>query len=341
MVAAAAASPTATRVPTFADIETAARRIKGLAVETPLIESKDLNDRTGGRLFIKPENLQRTGSFKFRGATNKIAALQAETQPPRHVVAFSSGNHAQGVAAAAQAAGIGATIVMPADAPEIKIANTRGYGAEVVFYDRYRDDREAITARIAQERRAAIVRPFDDPDIIAGQGTIGREVFSQLAQLGTAADLLLSPCGGGGLISGIALAMSELTCKTKIHAVEPAGFDDTARSLKAHARQKNAPDAKSICDALLSPMPGALTFSLNDRLLAGAMAVTDEEVLAAMDYGFRQLKLVTEPGGAVALAAALADKIDLKGKTAVIIISGGNVDPQMFARATGVAASLS
>jgi len=339
MVAAPAAASLATRIPTFTDVETAARRIKGQAIETPLIESRDLNARTGGRLFIKPESLQRTGSFKFRGAANKIAALMAEVQPPRHVVAFSSGNHAQGVAAAAHAAGIGATIVMPADAPAIKIGNTRGYGAEVVLYDRNREDREAITAGIARERQAAIVRPFDDPDIIAGQGTIGREVFGQLAQLGTAADLLLSPCGGGGLISGIALAMAELSCKTKIHSVEPAGFDDTARSLKLHSRQKNLPDAKSICDALLAPMPGEITFPLNDRLLAGGLAVTDDEVLAAMDYAFRLLKLVTEPGGAVALAAVLSGKIDLKGKTAVIIISGGNVDPGMFARAIGSASA--
>ena len=335
MVAAPAAAASATRIPTYADIETAARRIKGLTVETPLIQSRDLNERTGGRIFIKPENLQRTGSFKLRGATNKIGALMAEVQPPRHVVAFSSGNHAQGVAAAAQTAGLASTIVMPADAPAIKIANTRSYGAEVVFYDRYREDREAITAAIVRERGAALVRPFDDPDIIAGQGTIGREVFNQLAQICCAADLMLSPCGGGGLVSGIALAMAELSPKTKVHAVEPASFDDTARSLKAHSRQKNAPDAKSICDALLAPIPGELTFSLNDRLLAGGLAVTDDEAMAAMDYAFRSLKLVAEPGGAVALAAALSGKLDLKGKTAVIVISGGNVDPAMFARAIG------
>jgi len=335
MVAAPAAAASATRIPTYADIEIAARRIKDLIVETPLIQCRDLNERTGGRLFIKPENLQRTGSFKLRGASNKIGALLAEKQPPRHVVAFSSGNHAQGVAAAAQTAGLASTIVMPADAPAIKIANTRSYGAEVVFYDRYREDREAITAGIVRERGAALVRPFDDPCIIAGQGTIGREVFNQLAEICCAADVLLSPCGGGGLVSGIALAMAELSPKTKVLAVEPAGFDDTARSLQAHSRQKNAPDAKSVCDALLAPTPGELTFSLNDRLLAGGLSVTDDEALAAMDYAFRTLKLVAEPGGAVALAAALSGKIDLKGKTAVIVISGGNVDPAMFARAIG------
>jgi threonine dehydratase len=335
MVAAPAAAISTARLPTYADIETAAQRLKGQVVETPLIETRELSLRTGGRVFIKPENLQRTGSFKFRGARNKICALLGSAQPPKSVVAFSSGNHAQGVAAAAQIAGIGATIVMPSDAPEIKVANTRGYGAEVVLYDRYRDDREAITAGIARDKQAAIVRPFDDPDIIAGQGTIGREVFNQLAALCAAADVLLSPCGGGGLVSGIALAMAELSPKTKVYAVEPALFDDTARSLAAHSRQKNAPDARSICDALLSPMPGELTFQLNDRLLAGALGVTDDEVLAAMDYAFRVLKLVAEPGGAVALAAVLSGKIDLKGKTAVIVISGGNVDAQMFARAIG------
>jgi threonine dehydratase len=339
MVAAPAAAASATRLPTYADIEIAARRIKDLTVETPLIQSRDLNERTGGRIFIKPENLQRTGSFKLRGATNKIGALMAQVQPPRHVVAFSSGNHAQGVAAAAQTAGLASTIVMPADAPAIKIANTRSYGAEIVFYDRYRDDRETITAGIVRERGAALVRPFDDPDIIAGQGTIGREVFNQLAQICCAADLLLSPCGGGGLVSGIAVAMAELSPKTKVHSVEPAGFDDTARSLAQHSRQKNAPGAKSICDALLAATPGELTFALNDRLLAGGLSVTDDEALAAMDYAFRSLKLVAEPGGAVALAAALSGKIDLKGKTAVIVISGGNVDPAMFARAIGRSAT--
>jgi threonine dehydratase len=335
MAAAADAAETAAGLPTYSDIEAAAARLAGLALVTPLLESHDLNARAGGRLLIKPENLQRTGSFKFRGACNKIRTLMAGSRPPRHVVAFSSGNHAQGVAAAAQVADIGATIVMPADAPAIKIANTRGYGAEVVLYDRYREEREALAARIAQERQAAIVRPYDDPDIIAGQGTVGREIGEQIRSRGLAPDVLLAPCGGGGLIAGTALGVKHAFPACAVYSVEPAGFDDTARSLAAHGRVSNAPGARTICDALMAASPGALTFALNRRLLAGGLAVTDDEALAAMEYGFRLLKLVAEPGGAVALAAALAGKIDLKGKTAVIVISGGNVDPAMFARAIG------
>ncbi len=320
-----------TALPVFADIEAAAARLAGQAIVTPLIESRDLNARLGGRILIKPENLQRTGSFKFRGAYNKISRLPAGASGG--VVAFSSGNHAQGVAAAAQIRGLPAAIVMPVDAPAIKLANTRGYGAEIVTYDRNRDDRDAIAARLAAERGAVLVRPFDDPEIMAGQGTIGLEIARQAREAGAEPDVVLVPCGGGGLISGTALALATALPGAKAYACEPAGFDDTARSLRAHRRLANTPEASSICDALLSKMPGELTFAINDRLLAGGLVVRDDAVLAAMAYAFRTLKLVVEPGGAVALAAALAGRIDLRGRCAAIVLSGGNVDPAMFSRA--------
>ena len=320
------------KVPDLAAIEAAARRLAGQAVVTPLLESHDLNARVGGRVLIKPETLQRTGSFKFRGAFNKISQLPRGSS----VVAFSSGNHAQGVAAAAQILGLPAVIVMPSDAPAIKIANTRSYGAEVVFYDRHRDDREKVAAGLAAERKASLVRPYDDPDIIAGQGTTGLEIAQQCRALGVTPEVVASPCGGGGLIAGCATALRALLPEVRIHSVEPQGFDDTARSLQTHTRLGNQPGATSICDALMAPSPGELTFAINDRLLAGGCAVSDREVQAAMAYAFRALKLVIEPGGSVALAAALTGKLDLRGRVAVIICSGGNVDPGTFAQALAV-----
>lgn len=321
----------AEQVPDLAAVEAAARRLAGQAVETPLLESRELGARTGGRVFIKPETLQRTGSFKFRGAYNKIVQLKAAGAGS--VVAFSSGNHAQGVAAAAQILGLPAAIVMPADAPAIKIANTRGYGAEVILYDRIREDREQVAAKLTAERGAALVRPYDDPDIIAGQGTIGLEIARQCRAYGVVPEAVLAPCGGGGMIAGIATALTALVPGIRIHACEPAGFDDTARSLAAHRRLGNDAGASTICDALMAAMPGELTFAINDRLLAGGVAVGDDEVQAAMAYAFRTLKLVVEPGGAVALAAVLASRIDLGGRVAVIVCSGGNVDAATFCRA--------
>ncbi|MGE0117207.1 MAG: threonine/serine dehydratase [Dongiaceae bacterium] len=318
-------------LPDLGSIEAAAARLAGAAVETPLLESSDLNTRTGGRVFIKPEMLQRTGSFKFRGAFNKIS--QIPTGHKGGVVAFSSGNHAQGVAAAAQARGLPAVIVMPADAPAIKIANTRGYGAEVILYDRYREDRERVAGRLVEERGAVLVRPYDDTDVIAGQGTIGREIARQAQAKGIRPEIVLAPCGGGGMIGGCAVALTTLVPDVKVYAVEPAGFDDTVRSLAAHRRLGNAPGATTICDALMAATPGQLTFAINDRLLAGGFAVSDDEVRAAMGYAFRVLKLVIEPGGAVALAAVLAGKLDLRDRTAAIVCSGGNVDPAAFCAA--------
>lgn len=320
--------------PTFADIEDAARRLEGKAVVTPLLESPLLNDRVGGRLLIKAEPLQRTGSFKFRGAYNRISRLKGR-EIKRGVVAFSSGNHAQGVAAAAHAVGAPATIVMPSDAPAIKVANTRAWGAEVVRYDRYRENREVVAHDLAEQRGATLVPPYDHPLIIAGQGTIGLEIAHQAEAAGAELDAVLSPCGGGGLISGCALALAERAPGAEIYAVEPEGFDDTARSLAAGSRQESIEGAKSFCDALLARTPGALTFSINRRYLAGGLAVSDDEVAQAMAAALIYFKLVAEPGGATALAAALTGKYDCRDKTVAVIVSGGNVDLALFAEAIG------
>lgn len=316
--------------PRFSDIEAARQRIAGQAVRTPLLESPLFNERVGGRVFFKPECLQRTGSFKFRGAYNKLKKLK-DAGTTEAVVAFSSGNHAQGVAAAAQLLGLRATIVMPADAPAIKVRNTRGYGADVVLYDRDREDREAIGRRVAAETGAVLVPPFDDPDVISGQGTIGLEILEDAAARGVTLDAVLCCCGGGGLISGLSLAIKSRRPDLPVYAVEPAGFDDTLRSLQSGTREQVIPGAKSFCDALLSPMPGEITFSLNSRLLDGAFSVTDAEVAEGMRAAFTDLKLVTEPGGTVALAAVLAGKLPVQGRNIAVVISGGNVDPDLYA----------
>jgi len=319
------------REPTFADIEAAAARLSGHAVVTPLLEFATLNQRVGGRVLIKPENLQRTGSFKFRGAYNKLSQL-SETARKAGVAAYSSGNHAQGVAAAAALLNVPATIVMPADAPAIKIEKTRGYGAEVVLYERNSQDRAALAAEIAAQRGLTMVRPYDDPDIIAGQGTCGLEIARQAAQLGAELDAVLVCCGGGGLTSGSAMALKGVSPATAVYSVEPAGFDDTARSLAAGQRVANEPGGHSICDALLAPTPGELTFALNKRILAGGLSVSDGEAAQAIAYAFRDLKLVVEPGGAVALAAILTERFEAKGKVVAITLSGGNIDADSFAR---------
>ncbi len=317
------------RLPEYADVVDAARAIQGQAVYTPLLESADLNARLGGRVFLKAEPLQRTGSFKFRGAFNRISRLDGEARKAG-VVAFSSGNHAQGVAAAAAILGQPATIVMPSDAPAIKRRNTEALGAEIVAYERGAEPREKIAEAIAGARGATLVRPYDDPLVIAGQGTVGLEVADQLAALDLRPDALLAPCGGGGLIAGCALAMTERFGGLEILAVEPLGFDDTGRSLAAGRRVANESGPISICDALLAPTPGEITFALNNRLLAGGLAVDDAMVRQAMEYAFETFKLVIEPGGAVALAALLSGLYDCKGKTVAIIASGGNVDRDMF-----------
>ena len=315
--------------PVFADIEAAAKRLAGWAVATPLLNPPALDHHSGGRILLKAETLQRTGSFKFRGAFNRISQIP-EANRGAGVVTYSSGNHAQGVAAAAALLGMPATVVMPDDAPEIKIANTRGYGAEVVPYNRLSESREDIAAAIAAKRGATLVRPYDDPGIIAGQGTCGLEIARQSAALGFEIDALLVCCGGGGLTAGCALAMAELSPRTKVYTVEPEGFDDTRRSFVAGTRVANDPAARSFCDALLAPTPGEMTFPINRRLLAGGFAVSDQEVRTAMGYAFRTLKLVLEPGGAVALAALLAGRLDARGKTVALTLSGANVDPETY-----------
>jgi len=315
----------------FADIQDAVARLAGHAVRTPLIESPALNDRLGGRVLIKPETLQRAGAFKFRGAYNRLSQLSAEERR-RGVVAFSSGNHAQGVALAAQLLGCPALIVMPSDSPAVKVAGTRGFGAEIRFYDRFTEDRVAIADQIAAERGGVVVPSYDDPHIIAGQGTVGLEIVEQARALGLELDRVLSPVGGGGLIAGASTAVKALSPDTEVWGAEPAGFDDTRRSLASGRRETNHKDARSFCDALLTPTPGDLTWPINSRNLSGVVAVADAEVAEAMRYAFSVLKLVVEPGGCVALAAALTGKIDLKGRTAAIVCSGGNVDPALFAR---------
>jgi threonine dehydratase len=313
-------------LPTFADVEAAAARLRGVVRRTPLLESDVLNELAGGRLLLKAECLQRTGAFKLRGAYNAISQLAG-----RAVVAYSSGNHAQGVAAAARLLGVPATIVMPADAPTIKIESTRALGAEVRLYDRFREVREEIGAEIAARTGAALVRPYDDPQVIAGQGTAGLEIAEQALELGPRPDAALICCGGGGLTAGCALALAERLPGIEIRTAEPEGFDDTDRSLAAGERLANAPGSASICDALLAPMPGELTFEINRRLLAGGIAVSDAEVRRAMALAFLHLKLVLEPGGAVALAAALSGRFDAKGRIVAVMLSGGNVDPALFA----------
>jgi threonine dehydratase len=317
-------------IPRISDIVAAAARISGLAVRTPLIESPILNEMTGGRILLKAECLQRTGSFKFRGAWNKISQLD----PALHrggVVAYSSGNHAQGVAAAAKIKGLPAVIVMPADTPAIKQSNTRSYGAEVVLYERGRQSREEIAFRLTKERGAVLVPPFEDTDIIAGQGTSGLEIAEQAEELGAKPDAILVSASGGGLAAGIALAAEARLPESAVYSVEPEGFDDYARSLATGRRQRNLKASGSLCDALMSQEPGETTFAINRHRLRSGLVVSEAEVKRAMRFGFETLKLVIEPGGSVALAAVLAQKIETRGRTIVAVISGGNVDSGVFA----------
>lgn len=316
----------------IADIEAAAARLKGEAIRTPLHRNAALDERTGGRILLKPEMLQVSGSFKFRGAFNRLVQIP-EADRPRGVVAWSSGNHAQGVAASARRLGMPAVIVMPRDAPALKIANTRAYGAEVVLYDRYTEDRDAIGLRLAAERGAVVVPPFDDPHIMAGQGTVGLEMAEDAEDMGLVLDDVVIPCAGGGLSSGIATAVTALMPEARVWTVEPAGFDDTARSFESGEYRRNDPSARSICDALQTPTPGRLTFPVLRARGAGGLVVTDDEALDAMACAFGTLKLVAEPGGAVALAAVLSGKLATEGRTIGVVLSGGNVDRAMFERA--------
>ncbi len=319
--------------PALAEIEAATTRIRGVLVETPLLESERLNARLGGRLLVKAEGLQRTGSFKARGAWNRLSLLSPEERA-RGVGAFSSGNHGQAVAWAGQRLGIGTVVVaMPADAPARKIERTRSWGAEVELFERATADREAIGRRLVIERGLVLVPPYDDRSIVAGAGTLGMEAAHQAKAMGATPDALLVCCAGGGLAAGCALAWEALLPAARVFAVEPEDFDDTARSLAAGKRLGNPPDARSICDALQAPMPGALTFPINQPRLGGSLRVSDPEALAAMRVAFEEFGLVVEAGGAVALAAVLAGRHPVAGRTVVVVLTGANVDAAVFASA--------
>ncbi len=311
----------------YQDIEHAAKRLQGVAQVTPLLHSHELDRVTSGQIFVKAENLQHIGAFKFRGAYNRIVQLSDE-QKQAGVVACSSGNHAQGVAASAQMLGVKATIVMPKDAPAIKVERTRAYGAEVRFYDRYTENREQIAQDLCEQLNATFVPPFDHAEVIAGQGTVGLEICQQLDG---EADMMLSPLGGGGLCSGSALAAKHHWPNLTVYGVEPEAFNDTQLSIQQGERQTVSQSGNSICDSLMTPSPGELTFPINQEYVNSVLTVSDEEVEAAVYFAWKHLKLVVEPGGAAALAAVLAGKIDVSNKRCVLIASGGNVDPQWFA----------
>ena len=313
----------------FDDVLEARDRLAGVAVRTPLVEIPELNRRAGGRVLLKAENLQRTGSFKIRGAYNLMSRFDPD-EAAAGVVAWSSGNHAQGVALAGRLLGIATRIVMPADAPAAKREATLRLGGEIVPYDRYTGDREAIARALAAETGAAIVPSYDHPHIIAGQGTVGLEMSEQAADIGLEPDRVLICCGGGGLTSGSALALKARFPGVRIHTVEPEGYDDTARSLASGRRESADVAQASICDALLSPMPGELTWPILAREVESGLAVSEAEVRDAMRFAFRELKMVLEPGGAVALAAVLAGRLDFAGCATLVVLSGGNVDPALF-----------
>jgi len=311
------------QLPTIEDIRAARERIAGYVDRTPLLRSDVLDAKTNARVFVKAECLQRGGAFKMRGATNKIGALSPHERA-RGVLAYSSGNHAIAVATVARLYAIPATIIMPADAPKAKIERTRAQGAEILFYDRVGEIREQIGARLVAERGLPLVKPFDDPFVIAGQGTIGLEIAEDIAP-----DIALAPASGGGLAGGIAIAMPH----AKTYAVEPREHDDLLRSLETGEIVENAPGVRSICDALMAPRPSDLTFAVAQKHLAGALSVTDDEVRAAMRFAFEELKIVVEPGGAAALAAVLTGRLDLSGKIVAVVVSGGNVDAETFREA--------
>lgn len=323
-------------LPTYDDVTSAAERLAGVAVRTPLLSSARLDALTGGRVLLKPEALQRTGSFKFRGAYNRISRIPQD-QREGGVVACSSGNHAQGVAAAATLMGMASVIVMPTDAPAMKKARTIAFGGEVVEYDRETDDRDAIAGAIARERGAIFVPPYDDFHVIAGQGTVGLEIAEDLLARGLTPDVVVANASGGGLVSGIALAVRHHFPDARVLTAEPAGFDDHARSFRSGGRERNNQATGSICDALLAATPGRLTFEISSRLVGEGVSATDEEVARAVAFAFEELKIVVEPGGAVTLAAVLAGKLDLTDKLAVLVLSGGNVDATTFARCLAVA----
>ena len=316
----------------YDDILSAEEQIAEHAICTPIIESPQLNEILGGRLLVKAECLQLAGSFKFRGAYNRISRL-SEEERNSGVVAFSSGNHAQGVALASKIFNTPAVIVMPKDAPQLKIDNTREFGAEIIFYDRESENREEISNQLAKERNAILVPSYDDPHIIAGQGTVGLEIIRQVGELDVQLDALISPCGGGGLVSGTAIVFSNTLPDVEIYAAEPEGYDDTLRSLEAGRRLPIVGNPKTFCDSLMLPIPGEITFPINLKLLNGGFSIKDIDTAKAMEVAFQYFKIVLEPGGAIALAAVISRSFDCKGKTICVICSGGNVDNHVFRKA--------
>jgi threonine dehydratase len=326
-------------LPTLDDILAARARTSARLRHTPLLRSAVLDRAVGGTVLLKAENLQHTGSFKLRGAMNAVLAL-AEAGHRGGIVAFSSGNHAQAVAYAAAAAGLPATIFMPEDAPAIKTRMTKSWGARVVPFDRLRDDREALARAEAERTGAAIIPPYDKLEVIAGQGTAGLEIAEDAASMGVAPDAVLVPVSGGGLLAGVTLAMQSRFPDVKTYALEPEGRDDMRRSLLSGTRERNGDGGSVLCDGLLSPNQGELTFAVNKDRVAGGVVVTDEAVLRAMAFAFLHLKLVVEPSGAVGLAALLSGAFDGRDRTTAIVVSGGNVDPATFERALGYAAEI-
>ncbi|MEO0393234.1 MAG: threonine/serine dehydratase [Pseudomonadota bacterium] len=317
----------------IASISAAAHRLEGIAERTPLLNIPLLDEMLGGRLFVKAECLQKTGSFKFRGAFNAISQLSPSDRP-RGVIAYSSGNHAQGLAAAAKMLGVQATIIMPVDVPPLKLRNTKAWGAEVLTYDRPNGEkREEVAQRIIDERNPVLLRPYDDWHVMAGQGTMGLEITSQLNALDLEADAVIAPCGGGGMLAGIATAMQATSPGTEIYGAEPHEFDDLKRSIETGERQHNEKLIGSICDSIMTAAPGELTWTVLSRLAKASLTVSDDEVLYAMAAAFHFFKLTVEPGGAAGLAAVLSGRLDIKDKVVVAVCSGGNADPGVFARA--------
>jgi len=319
-------------LPTHDDVQAARARLAGHIVRTPMLRHPLLDEITGGTILLKPEPLQRTGSFKLRGATNALLKLN-DADRRAGVVTHSSGNHGQATACAAASIGARATVFMPADAPRIKVESTKRWGANVIHYDRVHDDRDALARDFVARTGAVLVPPFDHVDVIAGQGTLALELTEDATEAGLHLDTLLVNTGGGGLVAGCALALEGASPSTRVFSVEPADWDDTARSLASGTRVANTPGGSTLCDSLLSKMPGEITFALNRPRLSGGLAVTDAEVLEAIRFAFTHLKLVVEPGGAVCLAALLARKYDARGQIVGAVISGGNVDPATFGRA--------
>ena len=323
------------KIPAYVDVVSAAEKISALAVKTPFLKCEELSQKLSAEIFVKAECLQRVGAFKFRGAYNRLSRL-TEEEKRRGVVAFSSGNHAQGVAASAKLLGIDAVIVMPEDSPKMKLENTRNYGAEVITYDRDKESREELATEIARERGSIVVPSFEDFYIISGQGTVGLEAVQQAKDINIDLDVFMTPIGGGGLISGCCLAVKEISPTTEIYGVEPIEFNDVQRSIESGKIEKNSKMSGSICDAILTPNPGAMTLNIMSNNLAGVLTVSDEEVLHAMKYAWEKLKLVVEPGACVALAAVMHGKINVKNKKVCLVLSGGNVDEKSFIKALSV-----